>query len=366
MSFWGTLTGSDQADGIAQAGGRAQRQSNQGYQSAQNQNAQGRTAINQGYQRGRQSLTQGRNSAISAYRGGERDALGYGQQGIEAVQGSRDTVRQGVRDANAQMQPYADQGGRAFGQYGDALGVNGSDAQQSYVNNFQGDPFREFNEQRAGKELMSRYNAAGMADSGASRLAAARANMERGTQDYQTRLDRLNGMGQQGMQASGQIGANTMNGAAQEAAINGQLANLYGQQGNIAMNAANNIGGAYQSTAGQLNQNSMSQGNALYNAYNQSGDLYRQRGLTNAGNTISMQNAANDARTQGMNNILTTAGNVASMAMGMPPTGSYGGGESSGGGGGQGNFLNSLFSGQQGSPSHFDGSYGPQIIAGRY
>lgn len=46
--------------------------------------------------------------------------------------------------------------------------------------------------------------AMGMGDSGASRLAIARAGMERGSQDYGNYMNRLQGFGQQGYGAAGQ------------------------------------------------------------------------------------------------------------------------------------------------------------------
>lgn len=112
-------------------------------------------------------------------------------------------LKQDYNQAYDLYSPYAQSGGKANAMYNDALGVNGTDAQNSFVNTYSSaDPFRQFNEDASNRAIGRQWNANGSYDSGAARLASARANLERGSTDYSGYLDRLNGAGQQGYQAT--------------------------------------------------------------------------------------------------------------------------------------------------------------------
>lgn len=137
-----------------------------------------------------------------------------------------DALNQGYTQARGYLDPYAQSGTQANNLYGTYLGLNGADAQRSALAGYAGaDPFRQYNEDMANKGLARQFNRMGMLDSGNFRMAAARANLERGSQDYNNYLARLAGLSQQGAGAAGQLGNFAMN--------NGQgvagLWNGYGQ-----------------------------------------------------------------------------------------------------------------------------------------
>ena len=125
------------------------------------------------------------------------------------------------------VQPYMQQGQQANALYGRFLGLNGADDQRAAMDQYQtGDPFRQQNEDMGNRALSRRFASMGMLDSGASRLAMARANLERGSQDYNNYLNRLGGASQQGFGA-----ASTGAGLAANAGNTlGQMRMGYGQQ----------------------------------------------------------------------------------------------------------------------------------------
>lgn len=119
------------------------------------------------------------------------------QQGYDRAQGNYST-------AQGMYRPYAEQGQQANTMYGNALGLNGVDAQKSFGQNYAAsDPFRQQNADFATNALMRQYNARGQTYGGSTDLAISRANLERGSQDYNSYLNRLQGQGQQGYQATG-------------------------------------------------------------------------------------------------------------------------------------------------------------------
>lgn len=123
-----------------------------------------------------------------------------------------DALNQGYTQARGYLDPYAQSGAQANSRYGTYLGLNGADAQRSALAEYAGaDPFRQYNEDMANKGLARQYNRMGMLDSGNFRMAAARANLERGSQDYNNYLARLAGLAQQGAGAAGQLGGYAMN-----------------------------------------------------------------------------------------------------------------------------------------------------------
>jgi hypothetical protein len=117
----------------------------------------------------------------------------------EGSQQVRDWTNQGL----GYIQPFQQQGQQANALYGRFLGLDGADAQRQAMDSYAtSDPFRQFNDDQASRMLSRRFSAQGMGDSGAARLAIARAGLERGSQDYGTYLNRLSGMGGQGFEAA--------------------------------------------------------------------------------------------------------------------------------------------------------------------
>ena len=235
-----------------------------------------RRDTNRGYDRGEDLLKHGRNRALGD--------LAYGRNAItDGVRDASGTVSDYTNQAVNTLSPYAQSGAGATDLYNQALGIDGRDAQQDFYSNYEADPFREFNEDRTTNALLRKYNAAGMGNSGASRIAAARANLERGSQDYNAYLDRLRGASAQG----------------------GQFAS---QQANIQAGAGDRIGG-YQYGGGQAVANNFGQQADLNrNTGNALAGLAVDRGITNAGNRINYANATAANRSTGLNNLLNLGG----------------------------------------------------------
>jgi hypothetical protein len=193
------------------------------------------------------------------------------QQGYNTAQGN-------YTNAQGMFNPYAQQGQQANTMYGNALGLNGLDAQKSFGANYAAsDPFRQQNADFANNALMRQYNARGQTYGGSTDLAVSRANLERGSQDYNNYLNRLQGQGQQG----------------------------------------------YQATSAQAG---LEQGK---------GDLAMGYGQTRAGNEINYGNALAQSRSIGINNLLGLAGTAAKAygAYANIPGSNAGGGKIQGGNG---------------------------------
>lgn len=146
------------------------------------------------------------------------------------------------QQGNAYLQPFATQGQGANKLYGTFLGLDGADAQRGAFQNYQGaDPFRQYNEDNALRAVSRQQNRLGMLDSGNSRYAMSRAMLDRGSQDFDTYMQRLAGMGQQGLGAS-----NALAGFAnQTGGLLGQMrTNLGTQQAGNAINYNNSLAAA--------------------------------------------------------------------------------------------------------------------------
>lgn len=205
-----------------------------------------------------------------------RDLRASNQQANEALSagraGARTEITGGRDRALGVLNPFMQQGQAGSRMYGDALGLNGQQAQQSAFGTYSQNPFLAAQQGESENQLtrmFRKYNAQGMGNSGMSRLATARAAQGFEQQNQTDWLNRLSGVGQQGAQF-----ANTAAGL--ESGIGQYLADLesgYGQQ--------------------------------------------------RAANSINYGNALAATRGIGVNNLINLAGTVARAATGMP---SFGGG----------------------------------------
>ena len=164
----------------------------------------------------------------------------------------------GYTQASSMLQPYATQGAAANTQFGNAIGANGLPAQQSFYNNFQNDPGYQATLQQGIGAAEQGGAGTGAFNSGGT-LKALMAFGQRQLQDqFQTRLNYLQGLGNQGYNAAGQQGQDVIGAGnaraggilgaanAKSGGILGQAqANMYGQG---AMNQG--ITGALGSAAG--------------------------------------------------------------------------------------------------------------------
>jgi len=166
------------------------------------------------------------------------------------------TTREYAGRAINHLTPYANQGNQAYGQYADAIGVNGNDAQSGYWDNYQADPQRGYDEDRAIDGVNRSMSARGMSRSGFGALAGARAGMDAGRSYTTERLNRLQGLGQQGYSASNQLAnidlntGNTLAGYDIGEGQNNQAAHM-GLAGtrNMGWNSALKVGGMALSAA---------------------------------------------------------------------------------------------------------------------
>lgn len=203
-------------------------------------------------------------SVIGAFTGKDQqgDITAAKGQADAALKTGFNTGQADYTGASSRYDPYAATGGNAMKMYADATGVNGQPAYQGAVTNFTGDPFRQQNEDYANTQLMKTFNARGSAYGGNAMLAAARGSLERGSTDWNNWLNRLQGQGQMGMQATGaQAGIDVGK---------GDMAANYGQT-----QASNDIsyGNAMASSRGTLMNNLLGVGNVAVRGMtpNQSG-----------------------------------------------------------------------------------------------
>lgn len=191
-------------------------------------------------------------SLWSDFTGGSqrRDIRNAGAAAATGYNNARQTTTNYANSAKNYLTPYQNRGDAAYRQYTDALGVNGQDAQQGYWNIYQADPQRGYDEGRAVDAVNRSMSARGLSNSGFGALAGARAGMDAGRSYTMDRLNRLQGLGAQGMGTANQLSnidlgtgqqlANLDVGLGQNnAGINMGLANSR----NIGFNNAMQIGG---------------------------------------------------------------------------------------------------------------------------
>lgn len=190
-------------------------------------------------QQAERSLAEGRANATAAMTGGRDRALG-------------------------QLNPYMTQGRAASDLYGNAIGLNGQPAQEKAFQTYSQSPFLKAQENAAENHMLRlfrQYNARGLGNSGASRLAVSRAAGEREAANQTNWFSQIQGLGNQGAQF-----ANTAAGL--ESGTGQYLADLesgYGQQ-----RAGNqiNFGNAQAATRGIGVNNLLGIVGTGINAYN--------------------------------------------------------------------------------------------------
>lgn len=292
-------------------------------------------AINTTFETGKNALdaySQGRTSSIDAIRQG----FGYGREAIQT----------GMDKASGYFDPYMQTGKQYNAMLANALGANGQPAQSDFYANYaNNDPFRAENEQLANQSIMRAMNAQGLGGSGREGLAVSRASLERGSQDMNRYLDRLQAGSDRGGQYAGQLGAIQMQGAqgigqlyagqanAEDSAqrfYGGNIANTWQSTGNSAANLATQLGMAQANNANQLGNNLGATYRGLGAADMQTAGSQAQLDYASSQAIAKAQAdaalAAAKAKQDGAGNILKMGTAVAQMAMGMPPTSMTGGG----------------------------------------
>jgi hypothetical protein len=95
--------------------------------------------------------------------------------------------------------PWIQQGQQGQTQYMNSLGLNGAAGSQAAYDSYMSNPAYQSANNYALGNLEKKYNAGGLSDSGANRLAMSRAAVEQ----YGAYQNQLSGLGQQGLQATG-------------------------------------------------------------------------------------------------------------------------------------------------------------------
>lgn len=143
--------------------------------------------------------------------GKQRDDIAYGHDQYRktvnqyAGQG-RNALTSGYQAAQARYEPYSQmgqQGQQDYDLYRKAIGLEGADGYDEAYSTFEADPFRDYRNQNVGNVLRDsfrRYNAGGMANSGANVLAQGRIGAEYAQRDVDDFRNRLQGAGQYGTQ----------------------------------------------------------------------------------------------------------------------------------------------------------------------
>jgi len=261
LSFFGSLTGSDQRRDMRNAYADSTATVNKGYDAARGNLASGYGAANQTYGQARTDVNSGYQNALSSLASGTNNAVGA-------------------------YQPYSETGQNANALYGNALGLNGAAAQQTFQRDYQADPFRDANNEFASRAIMQTLNARGLSGSGVAPAAIAQESLRRGSEDYNNYLNRLSGLQSQGQQTAGNV------------------ANLYANQGQQ--------GAQYGMQTGSDLANI--QGNRAATGYNygvgQAG-LDTDQAITNAGNRINLGNAMSASRGILGNNLMSLLGTAA-------------------------------------------------------
>jgi hypothetical protein len=150
-------------------------------------------------------------------------------------------ITAGADEAKGYLDPYRQQGGRAFGMYGDTLGVNGLDARARAQDIYTSDPILAQMRDLDAKKQGWAFNARGGYGSGAHALASNRAMLE----NYGNWQGQLNQLGQQGQAAAGATANIAQQAGRDVAGAYGQnsaaLAGLYGERAKTQNTLAQNM-----------------------------------------------------------------------------------------------------------------------------
>lgn len=125
----------------------------------------------------------------------KKDLVRANAQATGAINQGLEAGRAGYEAGRSRFDPYETGGRAGYNALLGALGLNGTGAQTEFLDRYREDPTQQYMQQAVARQFAAR----GLSDSGASRLASARVWNE----GYNTHLNRLTGIGQQGQQAAG-------------------------------------------------------------------------------------------------------------------------------------------------------------------
>lgn len=170
----------------------------------------------------------------------------------KAAQQAGDIQKQQFEQTRSDLAPYRDVGSNALSRYQNLLGMNGQDAYQSSLNDYQQSPFlaQLVKDTQRGVDASSAARGGLYSGATAQAIGDRTANLYLG--DFNNYLSRVGGLvdtGQNAAAQTGQFGANAAAGRSQ-----------------AAMQAGNAQAGGYINMANGVN-NALSQGASLYGAY---------------------------------------------------------------------------------------------------
>lgn len=312
MGWWAEFTGKAGAERAQRAAAAANQYLDEGY-------GQARGTLGTSRQAQLDALNSGYTTALGNLGTAEGQATDYinqgAQRGSQAVTDYYGRALGNVEDyynrTNSMMQPYISGGNKLMDLYQNALGGNGSQAQQDFYSNYQADPMRAYRDEQANRQMQAQFNARGQSGSGRTQSAIARASLERGTADMNTYLSQLLNGGQMGQQAATQFAGITQNTGNTLAGINtgmgDRISNIELNRGSNLASLTNAYGNARAGYNSQWGQNNA----GVESAYG-AGIAGLQTGLATAkgGNLMGGANAANASINGGLNNIFGAAGTI--------------------------------------------------------
>lgn len=152
--------------------------------------------------------------------------------------------------------PAYDRGEAASGMYSNSLGLGGIDGNRAATDAFQAGPGYAFQRDQAADLAARKASSLGIAGSGNTLSALTTLGSNLANQEYGNWQNRLQGLGQTGMQAAGGI-ASALTGQAGVDAQRGQnLAGIYGQ-------TAGNMANTYTNEASLYGQDAQNRANAV-------------------------------------------------------------------------------------------------------
>jgi hypothetical protein len=158
-------------------------------------------------------LNQGRTDALGA--------IGSGRtSGLSALGAGYDAARPEYEGAIARFDPWAQAGQQALGTYQNSLGLNGAGGNAAAVSAFQESPGYQYQVDQATDAVARKASALGALGSGNTMQAITDRASNLADQEYGGWQDRLNGLSNTGLQATGQ-----------QASLQQGLGNLSAQQG---------------------------------------------------------------------------------------------------------------------------------------
>lgn len=176
------------------------------------------------------------------------DLFGFGSAANKAnkqLAKGRDALNAGYNDVSGMYSPYRQGGSQAYGMLSDLAGLNGAASGQAAMQNFTASPGYQFRLQEGVNALDRSAASRGMLNSGAQMKALSQYGQGLASEEYGNWLQQLQGLNNQGFQATGQV-ADSRN-------LLSQLLNQsYGQAGANQANAGLANGGMWGSLAGTV------------------------------------------------------------------------------------------------------------------